>query len=80
MKRVEKQTKVAGNKNEKSGIFPDVAAFLVELEGEGGNIASLSCAGSTTSPGAKNLTDLVNNLLACEEDVIKACSTDFPAY
>ena len=78
MKRVEKQTKVAGNKNEKSGIFPDVAALLVELGG--GNIASLSCAGSTTSPGAKNLTDLVNNLLACEEDISKACSTDIPTY
>ena len=78
MKRVEKQTKVAGNKNEKSGIFPDVAALLVNLGG--GNVSSLSCAGSTTSEGAKNLTNLVNNLLACEENITKACSTDFPQY
>ena len=78
MKRVEKQTKVAGNKNEKSGIFPDVAALLVNLGG--GNVSSLSCAGSTTSEGAKNLTNLVNNLLACQENITRACSTDFPQY
>ena len=44
MKRVEKQTKVAGNKNEKSGIFPDVAALLVNLGG--GNVSSLSVSKS----------------------------------
>merc|ERR1712102_183010 len=58
-------------------VFAPIALKLVDLGG--GNKSALSCSGSTTSSGAKQLTNLTKTLFDCEVEVNKSCSMDFPA-
>ena len=74
--RIEKQAEIAGKKGGKKSVFGHIALKLVDLGG--GNKSALSCSGSTTSSGAKQLTNLTNTLLACEvsvniEDYLRRC-------
>merc|ERR1711936_113659 len=75
--RIAKQAEIAGKKEAKKAVFAPIALKLVDLGG--GNKSALSCSGSTTSSGAKQLTNLTNTLFACEVAVNKSCSTSFPA-
>merc|ERR1712045_196013 len=70
--------KKRNNKNEaKKAVFAPIALKLVDLGG--GNKSALSCSGSATSDGAKQLTNLTKTLFDCEVAVNKTCSMDFPA-
>merc|ERR1712079_450071 len=75
--RIAKQAEIAKKKEGKKAVFAPIALKLVDLGG--GNKSALSCSGSTTSSGAKQLTNLTNTLFACEVAVNKSCSTSFPA-
>jgi len=75
--RIAKQEEIAKKKEGKKAVFAPIALKLVDLGG--GNKSALSCSGSTTSSGAKQLTNLTNTLFACEVAVNKSCSTSFPA-
>merc|ERR1719422_2037644 len=72
-----KQSEIAGKKGGKKAVFAPIALKLVDLGG--GNKSALSCSGSTTSSGAKQLTNLTKTLFDCEVEVNKSCSMDFPA-
>ena len=65
--RIEKQAEIAGKKGGKKSVFGPIALKLVDLGG--GNKSALSCSGSTTSSGAKQLTNLTNTLFACEVSI-----------
>ena len=65
------------NKGGKKGVFGPIAHKLVDLGG--GNKSALACSGSTTSDGAKQLTNLTATLFACEVEVEASCNTNFPA-
>merc|ERR1711976_1145235 len=54
-KRMKAQNKTGGNKAGKKGAFASIALNLVDIGG--GNKSSLSCAGSTTNSGAKQLAN-----------------------
>merc|ERR1711936_181090 len=75
--RIAKQEEIAKKKEGKKAVFAPIALKLVDLGG--GNKSALACSGSTTSSGAKQLTNLTNTLFACEVAVNKSCSTSFPA-
>merc|ERR1712212_434471 len=64
--------KTGEKKNGKKGIFASTAQRIIRSGG--GNSAALSCQGSTTSSGAKNLTNLATLLNGCEAKV-KMAST-----
>jgi hypothetical protein len=72
--RVLAANKTGSKKNGKKGIFASTAQRIIRSGG--GNSAALSCQGSTTSSGAKNLTDLATLLNGCEVKVKAACATD----
>lgn len=72
--RVVAANKTGEKKNGKKGIFASTAQRIIRSGG--GNSAALSCQGSTTSSGAKNLTDLATLLNGCEVKVKAACATD----
>merc|ERR1711934_448719 len=72
--RIVAANKTGEKKNGKKGIFASTAQRIIRSGG--GNSAALSCQGSTTSSGAKNLTDLATLLNGCEVKVKAACSTD----
>merc|ERR1712038_833717 len=76
-KRMQAQNKTGGKKADKKGAFASIALHLVDIGG--GNKSSLSCAGSTTNSGAKQLANLTSELFDCEKNVNASCSTDnFP--
>ena len=75
--RIEKQSEIAGKKGAKKSVFGPIALKLVDLGG--GNKSALTCSGSADSDGAKQLTNLTQTLFACEVEVNKTCSMDFPA-
>merc|ERR1712130_661464 len=58
--RMTKQNKTGGNKSGKKGLFAPIAFKLVDIGG--GNKTNMSCAGSTTSDGAKQLANLTKTL------------------
>merc|ERR1712107_524517 len=72
--RIIAANKTGEKKNGKKGIFAATAQRIIRSGG--GNSAALSCQGSTTSNGAKNLTDLAALLNGCEAKVKTACSTE----
>merc|ERR1712062_881984 len=72
--RIVAANKTGEKKNGKKGIFAATAQRIIRSGG--GNSAALSCQGSTTSNGAKNLTDLAALLNGCEAKVKAACSTE----
>merc|ERR1712045_243769 len=75
--RIEKQSDIASKKGAKKAVFAPIALKLVDLGG--GNESALTCSGSATSDGAKQLTNLTKTLFDCEVAVNKTCSMDFPA-
>merc|ERR1712045_960106 len=75
--RIEKQSDIASKKGAKKAVFAPIALKLVDLGG--GNKSALTCSGSATSDGAKQLTNLTKTLFDCEVEVNKTCSMDFPA-
>merc|ERR1711884_736968 len=75
--RIEKQSDIATKKGAKKSVFGPIALKLVDLGG--GNKSALTCSGSADSDGAKQLTNLTQTLFACEVEVNKTCSMDFPA-
>merc|ERR1712027_82184 len=76
-KRMSKQNKTGGNKSGKNGEFAGVATYLVDIGG--GNKSALSCSGSSTNSGAKQLTNLTKTLFDCEKDINASCNTEnFP--
>merc|ERR1711990_363882 len=75
--RIIAANKTGEKKNGKKGIFAATAQRIIRSGG--GNSAALSCQGSTTSNGAKNLTDLAAKLNGCEASMKAACATEnFP--
>merc|ERR1712116_67674 len=72
--RIIAANKTGEKKNGKKGIFASTTQRIIRSGG--GNSAALSCQGSTTSNGAKNLTDLATLLNGCEAKVKMACSTE----
>merc|ERR1712172_443820 len=72
--RVEAANKTGEKKNGKKGIFASTAQRIIRSGG--GNSAALTCQGSTTSNGAKNLTDLATLLNGCEAKVKAAYATE----
>jgi len=76
-KRMTKQNSTGGNKSGKKGLFAPIAFKLVDIGG--GNKTNMSCAGSTTSDGAKQLANLTKTLFDCEVDVNASCNpANFP--
>jgi hypothetical protein len=72
--RIVAANKTGEKKNGKKGIFASTAQRIIRSGG--GNSANLSCQGSTSSSGAKNLTDLATLLNGCETKVKAACATE----
>merc|ERR1712227_128184 len=72
--RIIAANKTGEKKNGKKGIFAATAQRIIRSGG--GNSAALSCQGSTTSNGAKNLTALAALLNGCEAKVKTASSTE----
>merc|ERR1712158_177041 len=72
--RIVAANKTGEKKNGKKGIFASTAQRIIRSGG--GNSAALSCQGSTTSSGAKNLTNLATLLNSCEAKVKAACATE----
>merc|ERR1712212_250359 len=72
--RIVAANKTGEKKNGKKGIFASTAQRIIRSGG--GDSSALSCQGSTTSNGAKNLTDLAKLLNGCEAKVKMACATE----
>jgi len=72
--RIVAANKTGEKKNGKKGIFASTAQRIIRSGG--GNSAALSCQGSTTSSGAKNLTSLATLLNGCEAKVKAVCATE----
>merc|ERR1711874_64881 len=72
--RIIAANKTGEKKNGKKGIFASTAQRIIRSGG--GDSSALSCQGSTTSNGAKNLTSLAKILNGCEAKVKMACATE----
>merc|ERR1711935_249153 len=72
--RIVAANKTGEKKNGKKGIFASTAQRIIRSAG--GDSSALTCQGSTTSNGAKNLTDLATLLNGCEDKVKAACATE----
>ena len=70
--RIEKQAGIASNKKDKNTVFAPIALKLMDVGG--GNKSALKCANSTTSDGAKQLTNLTQTLFDCETKLNEACA------
>merc|ERR1711990_1438623 len=67
-----KQNALTTKKQGKKGEFAEPAARLIQAGG--GNKSNLTCGGSTTSAGAKQLLNLTNLLESCSADIHAACT------
>jgi len=75
--RMTKQNNTGGSKSGKKGVFAPIAFKLIDIGG--GNKSNLSCGGSYSSSGAKQLTNLTKTLFDCEINVNKSCNpANFP--
>merc|ERR1712110_779503 len=72
--RIVAANKTGEKKNGKKGIFASTAQRIIRSGG--GDSSALSCQGSTTSNGAKNLTSLAKLFNSCEAKVKMACATE----
>merc|ERR1712106_70902 len=72
--RIVAANKTGEKKNGKKGIFASTAQRIIRSAG--GDSSALTCQGSTTSNGAKNLTDLATLLNGCEDKVKATCATE----
>ena len=71
-KRMDKQKGTGSSKDGKKGEFIGAAQRL--LSAGGGNKSALSCAGSTSNPGAAQLKNLSDVLNACEDSIDMVCN------
>jgi len=67
-----KQNALTTKKQGKKGEFAEPAARLIQAGG--GNKSNLTCGGSTTSAGAKQLLNLTNLLDGCSAAIKDACT------
>jgi len=67
-----KQNSLTKKKQGKKGEFAEPAARLIQAGG--GNKSNLTCGGSTTSTGAKQLLNLTNLLDGCSAAIKDACT------
>merc|ERR1712088_1258713 len=67
-----KQNALSTKKQGKKGEFAEPAARLIQAGG--GNKSNLTCGGSTTSAGAKQLLNLTTLLESCSADIHAACT------
>merc|ERR1719460_2455698 len=67
-----KQNALTTKKQGKKGEFAEPAARLIQAGG--GNKSNLTCGGSTTSTGAKQLLNLTNLLDGCSAAIKKECT------
>merc|ERR1711863_188515 len=67
-----KQNALSTKKQGKKGEFAEPAARLIQAGG--GNKSNLTCGGSTTSTGAKQLLNLTNLLDGCSAAIKDACT------
>merc|ERR1712170_342079 len=72
-KRIASQSKTGGRKADKKGVFSSIALNLVDIGG--GDKSSLSCGGSTSNSGAKQLKNLTDTLFACEMNINASCNS-----
>lgn len=75
-KRIQAKNKTSNNKGGKKGAFNKALERLVEQGG--GNKSSLSCQGSTTNDGAKQLKNLTDFLGNCSNFINDACNVTVP--
>merc|ERR1719341_3065009 len=75
-KRIRAKNKTANNKGGKKGAFNKALERLVEQGG--GNKSNLSCQGSTTNDGAKQLKNLTDFLSNCSMQIKDACNVTVP--
>ena len=68
--RVQRQNKTGMGKAGKKGLFGPVVRRIVE--NGGGNASDLKCNGATNA-GSKQLTNLTETLLKCEDEIHDAC-------
>ena len=71
-KRMAKQNGTGESKSGKKGVFKSAAQRLLSVGG--GNKSALSCAGATDNPGAAQMKNLTDFLLACEDSIHTACN------
>ena len=65
--RFEKKIHASIKKLQKKGAFEPIAKKLIEIGG--GNKTGLTCAGSSTSAGAEQLTNITTTLMECENEI-----------
>merc|ERR1712130_52762 len=70
--RQQKQNALTTKKQGKKGEFAEPAARLIQAGG--GNKSNLTCGGSTTSTGAKQLLNLTDLLDGCADAIMDACT------
>ena len=70
--RIEKQAGITSSKKGKNTMFAPIALKLMDVGG--GNKSALKCANSTTSNGAKQLTNLTQTLFECEAKLNESCA------
>jgi len=70
--RQQKQNALTTKKQGKKGEFAEPAARLIQAGG--GNKSNLTCGGSTTSTGAKQLLNLTDLLDGCADAIKDACT------
>jgi len=75
--RMTSMNTTGGNKSGKKGTFAPIAFKLVDIGG--GNKSNMSCGGSFTGAGAKQLANLTKTLFDCEVEVNSSCNpSNFP--
>merc|ERR1712013_593315 len=70
--RQQRQNALSSKKKGKKGEYAEPAARLIQSGG--GNKSNLTCGGSTTSEGAKQLLNLTDLLSGCSEKIHEACT------
>jgi len=75
-KRIRAKNKTANNKGGKKGAFNKALERLVEQGG--GNKSNLTCQGSSTNEGAKQLKNLTDFLTNCSTLIKDACNITVP--
>jgi len=70
--RQQRQNALSTKKKGKKGEYAEPAARLIQSGG--GNKSNLTCGGSTTSEGAKQLLNLTDLLSGCSEKIHEACT------
>lgn len=76
LKRIQAKNKTSKNKGGKKGAFNKALERLVEQGG--GNKSNLTCQGSVTNDGAKQLKNLTDFLSNCSTQIKDACNVTVP--